>query len=179
MSRCSMKFPTTFDEVISVLRNSHPEHGLQCAEELLKERPSDVELHIAGLFHDVAHRVEGSVEATHGIVGERILRPLFGDRVGALVRLHVPAKRYLVTADPSYNEVLSPESVETLRMQGGAMTTQERTRFLTEEHAVSALMLRLADDRAKVPGRVTLPLDHWEPIARSFHEKVVSSLALR
>lgn len=177
MVNSSLKFPSTLDEVFSVLQASDPEHGLQCAYELLNERPSDVELQIAGLFHDVAHRVEGSVESTHGLVGERILRPHFGERVAALVRLHVPAKRYLVTADPAYADVLSAESTETLRFQGGLMDAAERAWFLGEEHAVGALMLRLADDRAKVPGRVTPSLEFWEPVAREFHEKYRSSLA--
>ncbi len=173
----ALQYPRSFDEVLNVFQWSHPEHGLQCAYELLDTRSGDVELQIAGLFHDIAHRVEGSTEATHGILGEQILAPLFGDRVGALVRLHVPAKRYLVTTRPEYAAVLAGDGTQTLALQGGLMTKQECAEFLSERFSADAIVLRFADDQAKEPGRYTPSLVFWEPIARRLHEKNLAAQA--
>ena len=56
------------------------------------------------------------------------MRDLLGDRVAALVELHVPAKRYLVTVDDSYGAALSAGSTASLARQGGALDDAERAR---------------------------------------------------
>lgn len=154
----------TIDSLLDALRDDVKEHGLQCAYELAQRVADDVELQVAGLVHDVAHRV--TTEAMHGVVGAEIVRPLLGDRVAALVKLHVDAKRYLVTVDPEYRSTLSAESVHTLALQGGDMNATERAAFEAEPDADDALVLRRADEAAKVDGRDVPGLDHWEAILR-------------
>src|SRR2546430_3711365 len=78
------------------------DHGLQCAAVLASQFPDDEELQVAGLVHDVGHRIAPGASARHGVIAAEAVRELLGPRVAALVELHVPAKRYLVTVDPSY-----------------------------------------------------------------------------
>ncbi len=154
----------TIDELLAMLSEDVHQHGLQCADELARRFPDDLELQVAGLIHDVAHRVTS--EDLHGIVGAEMVRPLFGERVAALVKLHVDAKRYLVTVDPLYRSTLSSESVHTLALQGGDMNNDELAAFEAEPHSDDAVALRRADEAAKVPGRVVPGLDRWEEILR-------------
>lgn len=137
------------------------DHGLQCADELRRRRPDDLELQIAGLVHDLGH-VADDVEA-HGRVGRALLEPLLGERVGALVELHVPAKRYLVTVEDTYRAGLSAASVATLVEQGGTMSPEEVAAFEAEPHHRDAVELRRADEAAKVPGRAVPGLEEWKP----------------
>ncbi len=144
---------------------SELEHGLQCAAELKAAAPEDVELQAAGLLHDVAYGQ--SYAETHHRVGADALLDLFGKRVGQLVALHVDAKRYLVTTDPTYRSRLSPVSVETLALQGGVMSAEEIAAFEAEDHWRDGLKLRKADEAAKTPGRSVPGLDTWRPILRA------------
>ena len=138
------------------------DHGLQCAYELLRVRPADRPLQVAGLVHDVGHRF-GSDEA-HGRLGARHVRGALGDRVASAVEGHVPAKRYLVTVDPSYASALSEVSRQTLRVQGGPLPPAEVAAFESSAFFADALELRRADDAAKVPGRRVPGLDYWASI---------------
>ena len=140
---------------------SELDHGLQCAEVLRTMAPDDVELQLAGLLHDVA----GSHchPAAHGRVGGRAVRGLFGERVAELVRLHVDAKRYLVSSDPAYRAKLSPASIVTLELQGGDMSAAEMAAFAASPFRDDAIRLREADDLAKVPGKPTPGLETWIP----------------
>jgi predicted HD phosphohydrolase len=143
---------------------SELDHGLQCAFELARARPDDPELQLAGLVHDIGHRF--GPDEDHGVLGAQQLRGLLGDRVAGLVEAHVPAKRYLVTTDPSYRSRLSTESTRTLSVQGGALGDDESSSFLSSRYGADALVLRRADDAAKVPGRSVWALDHWVPMLR-------------
>lgn len=164
------------DDLMEKLWEDQKQHGLQCAYELQVQFPDDIELQLAGLVHDVAHRVTS--EAMHGIVGAEIIRPMLGNRVAELVELHVDAKRYLVTVDPTYRSMLSPVSIHTLELQGGDMNHEERLAFETNPHALDAMKLRRADEAAKVDGREVPGLDHWEPILRASVEKFRGSATL-
>lgn len=155
-------------DLFTVLETDSAEHGLQCAYELSMSRPDDVELQIAGLLHDVAHRLADSDEASHGAVAAAAIRPMLGDRIAALVELHVPAKRYLVATDASYSDLLAGDSTRTLELQGGAMTATEIAAFETVPYAIDAVILRRADDRAKTPGRIVPNLDHWREVVERF-----------
>lgn len=136
-------------------------HMLQCAALLAAAAPDDVELQIAGLVHDVGTVLEPDGPATHATTGAEAVEALFGSRVAALVAGHDHAKRYLVSADPSYRAQLSEMSVATLALQGGDMDAAERTRFEAGEHFDSLVVLRRADDAAKVPGQAVPGLDDW------------------
>lgn len=135
------------------------DHLLQCAAELAARRPGDRELQLAGLLHDVGHAL-GPDEA-HGELGAAFVRPVAGDRVADLVAAHVPAKRYLVAVDPAYAATLSADSVRTLALQGGPMTDEEVAEFDGHGSAADAVLLRRADEAAKVEGRPVPTLDHW------------------
>lgn len=140
------------------------EHGLQCAVELEAAAPTDIELQVAGLVHDVCH---GQCHIRiHDTVGGEAVRQVLGDRVADLVKLHVVAKRYLVTKQQDYAGILSPISVETLALQGGPLTADEVAAFEANPLAQDAILLRKADDAAKTPGRVTPGLDYWRPRLR-------------
>ena len=150
----------TVGDLIAALSKDTSQHGLQCAYHLQQQFPEDVELQVAGLLHDIAHGITS--EARHGMVCADLVRPIFGERVADLVALHVDAKRYLVTVDPSYRELLSPESIHTLALQGSTMNQAEQMAFTSQRHFEDAISLRRADDAAKVAGFVVPGLDAWE-----------------
>ena len=142
------------------------EHGLQCAYILVQRYPEDVELHVAGLVHDLGHVVapdEPTAPVAHGEIGAGFVRDLLGDRVARLTALHVPAKRYLVATDLAYGNRLSGGSTLSLVMQGGAMTPEEVADFEADPDARDAANLRRADEAAKVIGRVVPNLETWIP----------------
>ena len=140
------------------------DHGLQCAFELQQCAPDDVALQVAGLVHDIAHGF-GHIR-DHGAAGADAVRDLLGERVAELVMLHIPAKRYLVTTDAAYRGRLSPVSIQTLALQGGDMTEAEIAAFEAWPHWRDSLKLRVADEAAKVVGRVVPGLDSWREQVR-------------
>jgi predicted HD phosphohydrolase len=100
-------------------------------------------------------------------VAATFVRPILGDRVAELVRLHVPAKRYLATTDPRYREELDGGSTISLERQGGDMSSDEVRDFESEPLYASAIVLRRADEAGKVPGLVVPGLDTWLTALRS------------
>lgn len=166
----------TVDELVALLESARHraerpsatslgilDHGLQCAAVLRRERPDDLELQIAGLVHDLGHVAVPDDADGHGRHGRVLFEGLLGGRVAALVELHVPAKRYLVTVESGYGDTLSPGSVLTLAEQGGPMTLDEVSWFTAQRHHRDAIVLRRADEAAKVPGRQVPGLDEWIP----------------
>ena len=91
----------------------------------------------------------------------RYLSRWFGPEVTEPIRLHVPAKRYLVATDPAYGTLLSPESARSLELQGGAMDAGEAEAFRRQPYAAEAVALRRWDDLAKAPDAATPPLQHF------------------
>lgn len=142
------------------------DHALQCAAELERRRPDDIELQLAGLVHDIA-RGAGPA-ASHGTRGADAVRPVLGARVAALVEAHIPAKRYLIATDPSYRALLSPVAADSLSAQGGAFGPDEVAAFEAQPYWREAVELRRADEAAKVPGRVVPGLGHWIMALRDF-----------
>jgi predicted HD phosphohydrolase len=147
------------------------DHGLQCAAELVAVRPDDDELALAGLVHDVAHPLGSDEE--HGRLGAQLVRPVLGDRVADLVEAHVPAKLFLVTTDPAYRSGLSADSTRTLTLQGGGMTSEEAEAFRQLPIFEDAVLLRRADEAAKVPGREVPGLEHWVGVLRDANQRLV------
>lgn len=138
-------------------------HGLQCAWHLHRWDPTDVELQVAGLLHDLGHLLTAGDDRAHGRLGADFVRPVFGARVAAAIEGHVPAKRYLVTVDDSYRRLLSVGSVRTLAAQGGVMDAGEVRRFRRTEHFDAAVRLRRADEVSKDPRSEPPPLADWIP----------------
>lgn len=140
------------------------DHGLQCAETLALAAPDDPALAIAGLVHDIGHTITSP--ETHAEDGAALLVGLLGERIAAIVGLHVAAKRWLVTTDPAYRAMLSPGSIATLTLQGGDMSADEVAAFEAAPWWQDAVRLRRADEAAKVVGRPTRGLDAWLPVLR-------------
>jgi predicted HD phosphohydrolase len=125
--RRSLHLRTSDD--ISVL-----DHSLQTADLLRHAFPDDLELQLAGLLHDI-DSVIGCHPSQHGLVGAEYLAPIFPDDLVGMIRLHVRAKRYLVSVDPEYRRRLSPDSDQMLEVQGLPMTDEQIRAFEADEQA--------------------------------------------
>jgi [1-hydroxy-2-(trimethylamino)ethyl]phosphonate dioxygenase len=99
----------------------------------------------------------------HEEKGHQFLKNHFGDAVAEPVKLHVAAKRYLCTTDPTYDQQLSPTSLKSFKDQGGRMSLQVLREFEQNPYQQEALQLRRWDDVAKVPGKAVPTLDTYLP----------------
>jgi predicted HD phosphohydrolase len=149
-----------FGECVSIA-----EHGLQAAH-FARAAGAPPALVVAALLHDVGHLIgnapndlaEWTEDAAHERVGGRWLAARFPPEVSEPVRLHVPAKRYLLATDADYFAKLSPASVVTLKLQGGPMSREEAARFEEERFHREAVLVRRCDDEGKVAGLATAGL---------------------
>lgn len=143
-----------FGEPVSVL-----EHSLQAAS-MIRSNKGPESLVAAALLHDLGHllHLEGEDAAHRGLDTrhEELAAAALAGHLPASVldpiRMHVAAKRYLCFAEPEYMQSLSPASIESLKLQGGAMTSVEAEEYLATPHARDAVELRRADDAAKIAG---------------------------
>jgi gamma-butyrobetaine dioxygenase len=146
------------------------EHMLQ-AGALAEAAGAEGALVAAALLHDIGHLLgedEDEDEDRHGQAGANWLRQWFGDAVTEPVRLHVAAKRYLCAVDAGYFGLLSAESVRTLSLQGGPMTTAEVAAFEALPFSRDAVAVRRWDDQAK-DTMVTPPrFAHFAPLLEAF-----------
>ena len=149
---------------------SMEQHALQAAA-LARASGAQDALVLASLLHDVGHflaQPDSEFGVTdHGTTGGAWLAERFGAAVSEPVRLHVAAKRYRCFVDPAYEEELSPASIGTLRLQGGAMSAAEAREFEAEPFAQDALALRSFDDGGKVAGLDIPVLEAWQPLLDS------------
>jgi phosphonate degradation associated HDIG domain protein len=147
---------------------SQLQHALQTAAlaEARDEAPAFV---LAALLHDVGHMIhklgenpagEG-IDDRHEILGAKWLAKRLPKAVSEPVRLHVEAKRYLCAVDPDYMGRLAPDSVLSLKLQGGPMSDDEVARFRATPFAEEALRLRRLDEEAKDPYAETPPVSHF------------------
>jgi phosphonate degradation associated HDIG domain protein len=140
------------------------QHALQCAQ-LADWAHADDTLVAAALLHDLGHfltPVEGDDEDDrHETIALPYLAGCFGAEVLEPIRLHVAAKRYLVTTDAGYLAGLSPASVHSLALQGGPMTAFEVAEFEARPFAMDAVQLRRWDDLAKTPAQATPALGYY------------------
>src|SRR3984957_15405731 len=152
-----------FGEDVSVT-----EHALQAAY-FAKIAAAPPALIIAALLHDIGHLVDDvpddiadwATDAHHEEPGGRWLASRFRAEVSEPVRLHVPAKRYLLATDAGYFAKLSPASVITLKLQGGPMAAHEVAQFESEPFHREAVRVRQWDDQGKVEGLKTPGLDDY------------------
>lgn len=171
------------DEVLEVLADgarvrldepvSQLDHALQTAA-LADAGGSTPELVAAALLHDIGHllggaphgrdlRCAGTGERHHEAVAARFLASWFPSAVTAPIALHVRAKRYLCSLDPTYIDRLSPASRRGLAIQGGPLPARAVATFEDLPFATEAVALRRFDDAAKTPGSSTARLeDHRE-----------------
>jgi [1-hydroxy-2-(trimethylamino)ethyl]phosphonate dioxygenase len=158
------------DEIVAIFRQrgaeeyfgesvSMTEHALQAAY-FAQSEAAPPALIVAALLHDIGHLVEDvpsdladwTEDAHHEEVGGRWLAQRFRPEVSEPVRLHVPAKRYLLATDAGYIAKLSPASVVTLKLQGGPMAPHEVAQFETERFHKDAVRVRQWDDQGKIAG---------------------------
>ncbi|MFJ6934542.1 inositol oxygenase family protein [Streptomyces sp. NPDC101132] len=138
------------------------DHALQTAHLLRRSHPADKELQVAGLVHDLGHLLRPGDDAGHADTAADAVRGLLGERVARLVRLHVPAKRYLAAVEP--RRALSAQSALTLAAQGGVMGREEAAAFAAGPDAGAAVVLRQADDAGKTPGLDAGVMEDWRPV---------------
>jgi [1-hydroxy-2-(trimethylamino)ethyl]phosphonate dioxygenase len=154
---------------------SMAEHSLQAAyfAQTVAAPPG---LIVAALLHDIGHLVEEvpsdladwTEDAHHERVGGRWLALRFRPEVSEPVRLHVPAKRYLLATDAEYFAKLSPASVITLKLQGGPMAAHEVAQFETEPFYKDAVRIRQWDDQGKVVGLKTPGLTDYRSLIEAW-----------
>ena len=133
-------------------------HAVQSGERARQQGLSDAMI-TACLLHDIGHMVHqlGEHPASQGIddqhesLGASWLSRHFPPSVCEPVRLHVAAKRYLCTVEPLYRGRLSRDSIESLALQGGLMSSEEVTAFESETYGRDAVTLRRFDELAKDP----------------------------
>ncbi|MFE4665028.1 HD domain-containing protein [Streptomyces sp. NPDC056716] len=138
------------------------DHALQTAALLRRGRPADKELQVAGLVHDIGQLLRPGDDAGHADRAADAVRSLLGERVSRLVRLHVPAERYLAAVSPDRG--LSPRSALTLWAQGGPMSPAEAAAFARDPLAEDAIALRQADEAGRVVGLDAGVLEDWRTV---------------
>lgn len=148
---------SNYDEQVTQLA-----HALQTAEHARENGASNIEIG-AALLHDVGHflvrehREQGNFlkrDLQHEIVGAAWLSQFFPSELAQLVRLHVPAKRWLCTTDQTYWDGLSDASKRSLDVQGGRMQADEVAEFEAQDGWRAAVALRRYDDLGKEHDRV-------------------------
>ena len=80
------------------------------------------------------------------------------------------AKRYLVATDPAYRAQLSPRSIETLALQGGALDGDDLATLAAHPDLDAILTLRRADERAKDPHATPAGLESWRALLAEIAE---------
>ena len=122
-------------------------------------------LHDFGHFlHDLPENsAEHGVDTMHEEAGAAYLARYFLPAVVEPTRLHVAAKRYLCAVDPAYFAGLSPASVLSLKLQGGALDEAGIKAYEALPFAQDAARLRRYDDQGKIPGLAVPGLEHYRP----------------
>lgn len=151
------------------------EHAEQSAT-LALEYGMDEEFALAAFLHDIGHflaqerQLDGMTEfgyADHATLGAKYLQECgFSARIVAIVGEHVQAKRYLAATQADYVAQLSRPSVETLRQQGGPMSSEELARYQQMPVLEEILLLRKFDDSGKQPESPCRRLPYWLALSR-------------
>jgi phosphonate degradation associated HDIG domain protein len=144
------------------------EHMVQCGD-LAVEDGADDWLVVAALLHDIGHILisdaqeaqDAGEDRHHDEVGAAWIAQRFPEEIVEAVRLHVDAKKYLVSEVPGYVDQLSEASRITLKIQGGGFTEQECAEFLEQPFALEAIDLRVWDDAGKVRGTTSTDLSRF------------------
>jgi phosphonate degradation associated HDIG domain protein len=147
---------------------SQVQHALQAAM-FAEQAGASATLISAALLHDIGHLLHHlpedaptqGIDDRHEDLGSRWLEQHFGPDVYEPVNLHVAAKRYLCTVDPTYAQLLSGPSAHSLMLQGGPMNSNELMAFELHPHYLDAVKLRKWDDAAKIANLDTPPIEHF------------------
>lgn len=138
---------------------THLEHAMQTYYHL---KDQDLELRVAGFWHDLGHsycqsQSQAMLDEDGTILGmndhDSLVKQHFTgtltDRICQIMGMHTIAKRYQCERDGI--EKLSLASTKTLDLEGGLLSDEERTRFTEDIHFKDALILRNADNAGKDP----------------------------
>jgi phosphonate degradation associated HDIG domain protein len=176
-----------FDQYGSLSYSGEPvtqlEHALQCGA-LAEAEGADDEMICAAFLHDLGHMLSlrsktpasPGTDDLHQYYGLPFLRPIMPDAVLEPIRLHVDAKRCLCAIDEAYFAKLTPGSVRSLQRQGGVLSQLEAQEFLQKPFAEDALQLRRWDDRAKLAGQITPPIEHFIQVVEQVMSRHASLL---
>lgn len=164
-------------ELINTKGHSHYEeavtqyqHAVQTAH-LARISGASPELITASLLHDIGHLlVEGDfrdgtyneMDHLHENLAADFLASFYPPSVTDPIRLHVAAKRYLVSTEPAYYFLLSDASRQSYYLQGGAMQEAEIKEFESHPHCREAVQLRRWDDQAKELSAVVEPAESYQ-----------------
>lgn len=145
------------------------QHMLQAAQ-LAEEAHASDEIIVAALLHDIGHytnefpedALEQGVNNFHDEAGAAVMQSHFPDSIINCIRYHVDAKRYLCATDAAYYDGLSDASKQSLALQGGPMSADERTAFESLPDLAEIVQVRRWDDLAKDTKRTTPPFAHYK-----------------
>jgi len=107
------------------------QHCLQAAANAV-EAQADDSLVLACLLHDTGHAFGEAGQwglPDHAEMGAQALQQIRKPAMVEPIRLHVTAKRYLVSIDKDYASRLSKASITSLAEQDGPMNEQEISDF--------------------------------------------------
>ena len=130
-------------------------HSLQCAARLSEVAPDDDELIVAGLVHDIGHRLQPGHPVEHGMIAADAVRDLLGERVadarraaraGEALSRH-RRRRLPRRARARDRRRASPAKV-------ARSTTPSGPQLERRPELADALTLRRADEAAKDPNAV-------------------------
>jgi len=145
-------------------------HMLQAAH-LAEQDGEDNSVIASAFLHDIGHflhafgeRVaEKGIDGKHELLAAKFLEKNFIEKVVDPIKYHIAAKRYLCYAETDYFDQLTPASVMTLQLQGGAFDKREAKEFERLEVFEIALKIRRLDERGKVFGMKTPDIEHFRP----------------
>jgi phosphonate degradation associated HDIG domain protein len=169
------------DRPYGLSRINQRAHALQAAM-LAEQGGCSPPLIVAALLHDIGHMVhdlgedpaKDGIDDRHEQLGHDYLTAYFGSEVTEPIRLHVAAKRYLCATEGDYFAKLSSDSVRSLQLQGGPMSSVEAAAFAELPFAADAVRLRRFDEAAKVKDLPTPPVEHYLPLLRKcLKQKVI------
>jgi predicted HD phosphohydrolase len=138
------------------------DRALRTAALLRRSHPADKELQVAGLVHGIGRLLRPVGAARHTDHGADAIRPLLGERVSRLVRLHVATRRYLAAVSPG--RVSFAWGASALTRQGGPMTPEEAAAFERDPLAGDAVTLHQAAEAAERAGVNAGVLEDWRTV---------------
>lgn len=129
---------------------------------------------VAALLHDIGHftsefgtfSMDDTKDRFHEEAGARVLAEFFPSVITDCVRYHVAAKRYLCATKPGYFKRLSPASVHSLNLQGGAMAPEEVADFDKMPNLKKIIQVRYLDDAGKHADMETPDFWHFAPMVQ-------------
>lgn len=149
------------------------EHMLQGAT-IAQQNGQDEEIIVGALLHDIGHftsefgtfSMDDIEDRFHEEAGAQVLAEFFPTVITDCVRYHVAAKRYLCATKPEYYNRLSPASVHSLNLQGGAMAPEEVREFEKNPNLKKIIQVRYLDEAGKRADMDTPNFWHFAPMVQ-------------